>query len=155
MNHGQYPPYALAGWVVVIALLWSVSACKKESSRASGSSESGQVEIVGVGLQLRAGQPGESVKVQDVVSTSPAAKAGIKRGFVLLAVDGKPTASETLRECVDSIRGQIGTQVRLQIVDPETAQTNEITLTREKIILATRQPQTLPTPKEAEGIKTP
>jgi C-terminal processing protease CtpA/Prc len=47
------------------------------------------------------------------------------------------------------------TQVRLQIVDPETAQTNEITLTREKIILATRQPQTLPTPKEAEGIKTP
>lgn len=121
------------GMLALIAgLLLGQPACKKEANSANPPM---QTEIVGVGLQLRAGQDGQPVMVMGVVPDSPAAKAGLKQGFVVLAIDDKATCTQTLAECVSSIRGKAGTQVRLQIVDVGAAQTNDITLTRKKIVL--------------------
>ncbi|GAH79935.1 unnamed protein product, partial [marine sediment metagenome] len=50
------------------------------------------------------------------IADSPAAKAGIKAGDVILEIDGIPTEGMSVTEAVLSIRGPKGTSVRLRIL---------------------------------------
>lgn len=108
--------------------------CKKEAA-APAHPSSGIVQFSGVGLQLRK-PPGEPAIIAGVVPHSAAARAGLQRGSRLLAIDGTQTAPQPLLACVNSIRGEPGTSITLQIVTAGGDQTNEVTLVREKITFA-------------------
>lgn len=70
-------------------------------------------DYVGVGIQL---QPGEKYpKVLGAIDGSPAGKALIKPGDLLIKVDGAEVAGEPLGKVVQKIRGPEGTKVRLTI----------------------------------------
>ena len=86
--------------------------------------------LVGVGLMLRQPPTNGPVIIQQIVSNSPAAKAGIKPNSRLVSVDGVGTGDISLAKCVNLIRGAPDTQVTLGIVDPASQQTNLVTLTR-------------------------
>jgi carboxyl-terminal processing protease len=49
------------------------------------------------------------------IDGSPAARAGIQPGDVILGIDGRPFRNERLDEAIESIRGDPGTVVRLTI----------------------------------------
>jgi carboxyl-terminal processing protease len=64
---------------------------------------------------------------------SPADKAGIKAGDIILNVNGEDVTTLPLNEIVDRIRGPEGTDVTLTILRPEETRSLDITITRGEI----------------------
>lgn len=75
--------------------------------------------VAGVGLELAAtpATPKQvsSVILGGVVTGSPAEKAGLKTGDVLVAVDGEEAVGENLDTVAGMLRGDSGTSVRLDV----------------------------------------
>lgn len=65
----------------------------------------------GIGAQL--GLKNNSIIIIAPLKNSPAEKAGIKTGDIILKVDGQPTKNWTLPQAVSKIRGPKGTRVEL------------------------------------------
>ncbi|MBI2797882.1 S41 family peptidase [Candidatus Saccharibacteria bacterium] len=86
--------------------------------------------LSGVGIEV--GIKNNRLTVIAPVDGTPAARAGIRAGDLIAAIDGKDSSALTTEQAVKMIRGQAGTQVKLIIVRPGQ-QPNEITLTREQI----------------------
>jgi carboxyl-terminal processing protease len=66
---------------------------------------------------------------------SPAQKAGVKPGDVVLAVDGEEMAGKDLSEVVSLIKGPAGTDVTITLLDPETGEVRDVTITRAVITI--------------------
>jgi S1-C subfamily serine protease len=96
----------------------------------------GSEYIIGVGMELAKGGENGPPTIRRVLPAGPAAKAGIEPGWVLLSVNGTNTAGRTLKECMEFVRGEEGTRVRLELADPARGTTNKVTLTRVKILTA-------------------
>jgi carboxyl-terminal processing protease len=69
---------------------------------------------VGIGVQLGT-TPNDEPLVVGVFRDSPADKAGLRTGDVLLAVDGTPVVGSSVGEIVERIRGEDGTAVELTV----------------------------------------
>ena len=93
-------------------------------------------EFVGVGMQVAFYQTSDNFKIVDVLPNSSAAQAGLSSGLILDMVDGVPTRAKSLQEVINLIRGAIGTKVRLELINPETKESTDVELTRQKIQLA-------------------
>jgi len=66
---------------------------------------------IGVEVTLEAG----SIVVIAPIDGSPAARAGIRAGDSIIAIDGRPVGDGGLAETIASIRGEPGTLVNLTI----------------------------------------
>ncbi len=77
---------------------------------------------------------------------SPAERAGLRAGDVIVAVDGKPLGKTTLLEAIMLIRGPAGSTVRLQVQRPTDSgfEEFEVKVRREKITLPTVESELLP-----------
>ena len=73
------------------------------------------------------------LKVVSPIDGTPAARAGIKPGDLITAVDGKTIEGLTLTEAVDRLRGQPDTKVRITIKRAGDPKPIELTLMREII----------------------
>ncbi len=91
--------------------------------------------FTGVGIQIGK-EPGEPLKVVSPLEDSPAIRAGIKSGDLILAVDGTKTDSLTVDALIKRIMGPPGTKVVLTVKHPGMPAT-DIELTREKIVIRT------------------
>jgi carboxyl-terminal processing protease len=87
-------------------------------------------EFGGLGMQVT--QENGLVKIISPLDDTPAAKAGIKPGDLILAIDSAPVSEMTLSEAVDKLRGAIGTSVKL-MMRREGTDPFELTLTRAEI----------------------
>ena len=67
----------------------------------------------GVGIEVSA-QDGRVVVVSPIEG-SAAARAGVRAGDVILAVDGQPVTPAKLDETIDRMRGDVGSHVRLAV----------------------------------------
>jgi len=85
----------------------------------------------GVGLELAI--KNNQITVVAPLSGTPADKAGIKAGDVIVEIDGQSTSEMTLSQAVQKIRGKDGTKVTLTILPKGVKETKDITMTREKI----------------------
>jgi carboxyl-terminal processing protease len=84
---------------------------------------------VGVEVDFR----GEYVTVIAPFDGSPAARAGIKSGDQIIAIDGKPVRGERIDKLVSMMRGPAGTKVKLTIRRKEAADLLSFDLVREVI----------------------
>ncbi len=90
----------------------------------------------GVGIQIGK-EPGEPLKVITPLADSPAFKAGIKPGDLILAVDGRATQDVGIDKLIRMITGEKGTKVTLRIKRAGHLDPFDVTLTRQEISLAT------------------
>lgn len=69
---------------------------------------------VGIGVEIR--RVGDRI-VLDPVPGGPAARAGLQRGSVLVAVDGRPLESQTPEGGQNALEGAPGTTVRISVLE--------------------------------------
>jgi len=92
-------------------------------------------EFGGVGVVIG---PGDGVAiVTEVMADGPGAKAGLKAGDLIVAVDGKEVAEMSFIELVSRVRGKIGTEVQLTIKRADAGERETVKVTRDKITLET------------------
>jgi carboxyl-terminal processing protease len=72
-------------------------------------------EMSGVGIRLEAHPRTKQLVVAEAIENSPASKAGIKAGDLIVAIDGKSTKNMTLDGAISLIRGEIGKAITLQV----------------------------------------
>ena len=85
----------------------------------------------GIGAVLSKDQTTGSVSVINVYEGSPAEEAGLKKGDIIVSADGHEGTEEELSVFVQSIRGEEGTDVKLEVY--RDGKTLEIVCTRRAI----------------------
>jgi carboxyl-terminal processing protease len=91
-------------------------------------------ELSGVGIRMEVDDQTKILKVVEPIENSPAFKADIKAGDKILAIDGQPTQGMKIEEASAMIRGEVGTNVSLQL-SREGKGVFDVTLTRAQIEL--------------------
>jgi len=91
-------------------------------------------ELTGVGLQIALEQETGNLQVIAPIVGSPAEKAGIKSGDLILKIDGIPTTQFTLDEAAARMRGPMGTQIILT-VRQKKADPQDVRIVRDRIAL--------------------
>ncbi|MFA6134077.1 MAG: S41 family peptidase [Phycisphaerae bacterium] len=87
----------------------------------------------GIGVQITK-EPGEPLKVvTPLAADTPAFKAGIKSGDLVLAVDGRATEDLGIEKLMRMITGEKGTKVVLRIKRAGRVEPFDVALTREEI----------------------
>ncbi|MGH7175906.1 MAG: S41 family peptidase, partial [Tepidisphaeraceae bacterium] len=89
----------------------------------------------GVGVQLNQLDDGR-VEVVTPIDGSPAAKAGVMAGDIILKVNGESLDGLRLGEITNKVAGPLGSEVRLT-VRHTTGEEAEITMTRQEVVLPT------------------
>lgn len=90
---------------------------------------SGTLEGIGAEISTRDGQP----VIVAPIAGSPAQKAGIQAGDLILKVDGKDVTSMSLDDIVKLVRGPAGTSVTLTVLHTGDSVPHDITIVRAKI----------------------
>jgi carboxyl-terminal processing protease len=76
--------------------------------------ESTSGEFGGLGIEV--GMEDGFVKVVSPIDDTPASKAGIQPGDLIVKIDGQPTKGLSLMEAVDKMRGKAGSKILLTLV---------------------------------------
>ncbi|MBE9212741.1 PDZ domain-containing protein [Plectonema cf. radiosum LEGE 06105] len=93
-------------------------------------------EVSGIGIRMEVDQQTQLLTVVEALENSPALKAGIKAGDVILAIDGKTTKNMKIEDASELIRGKVGTSINLRLGRP-TQKPFDIKLTRSTIEVPT------------------
>jgi carboxyl-terminal processing protease len=72
-------------------------------------------EMSGVGIKLESNRRTKQLIVAEAIENSPASKAGIKAGDIIVAIDGKSTKNMNVEDAIGLIRGEIGKSITLKI----------------------------------------
>jgi len=91
----------------------------------------GALEGIGVELQMK----GDQAVIAAPMDGSPAQRAGLQPGDVILKVNGELVTGLPLEEVVSRIAGPANTPVELTILTPSTARTRGVRLVRARIVL--------------------
>jgi carboxyl-terminal processing protease len=89
----------------------------------------GQFEGIGAEVQMK----DSHVVIVAPIDGSPAQKAGLKPGDIILKVNGEDMTGQPISAVVNKILGPAGTSVTITIQDPTTGQTRDVTITRARI----------------------
>jgi carboxyl-terminal processing protease len=94
-------------------------------------SSSGEYSGVGIEVSLE----DEQVVVVTPIEGSPAAKAGIRSGDIIVMIDGVPVKAGTLTDTIDRMRGQEGTMVRIGVERDGQSEPLQFSLKRQRVEL--------------------
>ena len=91
-------------------------------------------EFSGIGAELSL-SPENKITVVAPLDDSPAKKAGIRAGDLVLKVDGEDTSGWTVVQAVEKIRGPKGTTVDLSILHEKGKNPADIKIVRDTIVI--------------------
>lgn len=87
----------------------------------------------GIGVMVQRDPQSHLLTVISPLADSPASRAGLREGDVILAIDGQEIGEEPLADIVQRIHGPVGSQVQLRVRHPDTEQPVELELLRAEI----------------------
>jgi carboxyl-terminal processing protease len=94
---------------------------------------------VGIHITLGMDDKSKLPTLVEVFKGGPADRAGAQRGDLLEDVDGVDTKGRELRDVVDRLRGEEGTQVRIRVRQPNAQTSRALVMTRGKMPRVTVQ----------------
>ncbi len=92
-------------------------------------------EFSGIGIEI--GQKDGILVVIAPLENTPADKAGLRSGDLILKIDSVSTADMTLDEAIELIRGEVGTEVKLTVLSLDSEESREVSVTRQIIEIPT------------------
>lgn len=95
------------------------------------STEKGELKGVGVEVNMK----NKQMVIVAPLDDSPAQRAGLHSGDIILSVNGRDVAGMTLSEAVELISGPVGSSVELGILTPKTHRLRQVTIVRAEIKL--------------------
>lgn len=95
------------------------------------------------GLGLEVGLENGFVKVISPLDDTPAQKAGIEAGDLIIKINDKPVKGMNLNEAVDAMRGPRGSEIQLTIVRESVRQPFDVKLKRDTIKVLSVRSRTL------------
>lgn len=120
---------AISGMVTALGDTGHSTFLTPEMVKSEHNFTQGEFEGIGALLEMKNGRP----TIVAPFDGSPAQKAGVKPGDVILKVNGNDISGQSLTQIVSQVSGPAGTQVTLTLMDPNSGLTREITITRAKI----------------------
>ena len=96
--------------------------------------ESTQGEFGGLGIEV--GEENGYIKIISPIDDSPADRAGILPGDLIVEIDGRPVRDMSISDAVDLLRGDPGTEIELTLMREDRTELIDVLLERE-IIAAT------------------
>jgi len=102
--------------------------------------ESGKLKGVGLEVQMK----DRHVVIVAPIDNSPAQRAGLRSGDIILDVDGQDIAGLPLEQVARRISGPVGTSVDLSVLDPRSHRLRSVTLVRATIRIQSVSWQRLP-----------
>ncbi|HXL36126.1 MAG TPA: S41 family peptidase [Ktedonobacteraceae bacterium] len=99
---------------------------KSEKQQLSG-------KLIGIGINLQQDAKTKQIIISATIPGTPAEKAGIKRGDIIVAVNGTNVVGKDINSVIPLIKGSIGTNVTLTVVRPSTNQRLTFTMKRAEI----------------------
>jgi carboxyl-terminal processing protease len=100
-----------------------------KEARAFQESVSGKFDGVGMSVE----QDKRGLKVLNVFEESPAREAGIHKGDLIVAVNGRSIAGVSSELATARIKGPPGTDVRLSVMSPKANSSRTVKVTRRRI----------------------
>lgn len=76
--------------------------------------ESTSGEFGGLGIEV--GMEDNFIKVVSPIDDTPASRAGIQAGDLIVKINGQPTRGQSMTEAVDKMRGKIGDKITLTLI---------------------------------------
>jgi carboxyl-terminal processing protease len=98
----------------------------------------------GIGLEVE--ERNRMLTVVSPIDGTPAARAGLKTGDQILAVDGTTTQGMDVNDAVTKMRGEVGTHVKLTVLHAQTQVQEDIDLVREQINVSSVDARVLDAP---------
>ncbi len=90
----------------------------------------GEFEGIGAEVRMKKGQ----LVIVAPIDGSPAQRAGLKAGDIILKVDEKEVTGLPLNQAVDLILGPAGSSVKLTILNEKSGRTKEVSLIRARVV---------------------
>ncbi len=90
----------------------------------------------GVGIQLEQNKETKEIEVITPIEGSPAHKAGVLPGDIILKVNGEDVRTQLIDDVMKKIAGPVGTEVRLTVRHPGGEET-ELAMSRQEIVMPT------------------
>ena len=92
--------------------------------------ETGRLKGVGVEVQVNTNR---QVVILTPLDNSPAQRAGLKSGEIIMSVNGRDIAGMPINEVVSQISGPVGSSVDLGILNPKTQSVRNVNIVRADI----------------------
>ncbi|MBI2843642.1 MAG: S41 family peptidase [Armatimonadetes bacterium] len=94
--------------------------------------EENEGNFVGIGAKLDVNKQ-QQVYIKEPLPNTPAEKAGVKAGDIIIKVDEKPIAGLEIDEVVERIRGHKGTKVKLSLLRGTDEKSVDIMIVRDVV----------------------
>ena len=122
---------AISGMVDALGDTGHSTFLSPEMVKLQKNSMQGKFEGIGAEVQLKAG----NLVIVAPIDGSPAQRAGLRSGDIILKVDGQNVSGLPLTQSVEKILGAAGTSVVLTILDPSVGSTRDVKLVRASIVV--------------------
>ena len=91
----------------------------------------------GIGARVEWDAEADAVRITEPFENQPAWNAGLRRGDLIVAIDGEPVAGSNLTEAIKKIRGEKGSSVLLRVVRGGTSRAVDLPVIRDRIEIPT------------------
>ena len=122
---------AISGMVEALGDTGHSTFLTPEMVRELKSLEHGELKGIGIEVEMKNGQ----VVIVAPLDGSPAQKAGLHSGEIILRIGGEDVSDWPLSKVVDKILGPTGTRISLTLQEPRNGRIQEVTLKRAAIQL--------------------
>ncbi len=92
---------------------------------------------VGVGIKLSMSKEDTLPAIPEVIYNGPAWRAGVQADDLILEIDGDATANKDLKQVVQELRGEDGSDVELVVRQPDSQESRRLTMTRGRVFIPT------------------
>jgi carboxyl-terminal processing protease len=117
-------------WVVLRAMADSLHDGHTSFMTPDEAERSHETSFAGIGVLMSRPQDSQPPLIAEIFPNSPAASSGLKRGDRIIGVDGQDVTGQSVGDIATLIRGQPGTNVKVEITRLNQSQPLDFTMQR-------------------------